>query len=410
MALGSIVLSQLSLRYDRQSGDPILHSVFFYTGSADGARAILSTVATSMIGVGGVVFSMTLVTLSLAAQQFGARTLRALVRARDNQAVLGIFISTFLFCLLFLRQVRSNSDGGEHNHFVPQVSMFIALLFALGGLASLIYFIHRISFVIQAPHIISEAGVELDRAFVARDSARWIQNYDTDALLKMRSGQVIKVLARKTGYLRRIDYEALAVLADSHEAVFEIKIKAGDFIFNGETLLLAFLPKRLDYSYDPVLENDASNAFNFGTQRTQEQDPRFMIGQLLSIALLALSPAINNPIQAILCIYRLAESLRTFAVCPPRGDYLLSPLGRLSVIEHSLTFRELFEASFREIRLNSKTQLTVSLALLDAYKRIGALIESPAIKTTLDEAYLKLSKQTVENFPHESLHLLKLNE
>jgi uncharacterized membrane protein len=125
---------------------------------------------------------------------------------------------------------------------------------------------------------------------------------------------------------------------------------------------------------------------------------------------LALSPAINNPIQAILCIYRLAESLRTFAVCPPRGDYLLSPLGRLSVIEHSLTFRELFEASFREIRLNSKTQLTVSLALLDAYKRIGALIESPAIKTTLDEAYLKLSKQTVENFPHESLHLLKLNE
>jgi uncharacterized membrane protein len=74
-----------------------------------------------MIGVGGVVFSMTIVTLSLAAQHFGARTLRALVRTRDNQAVLGIFVSTFLFCLLFLRQVRTDSDGGSQNRFVPQV-------------------------------------------------------------------------------------------------------------------------------------------------------------------------------------------------------------------------------------------------------------------------------------------------
>ena len=53
-----------------------------------------------MITVTGVVFSITVVTRSLAAQQFGPRLLQNFMRDRGNQAVLGTGIATFLYCLL----------------------------------------------------------------------------------------------------------------------------------------------------------------------------------------------------------------------------------------------------------------------------------------------------------------------
>ena len=47
-----------------------------FTGGAEGASAVLGIVAGSMMTVAGVVFSMTLVALSLASSQLGPRLLR----------------------------------------------------------------------------------------------------------------------------------------------------------------------------------------------------------------------------------------------------------------------------------------------------------------------------------------------
>lgn len=44
---------------------------FFLVSSADSARSILSTISGAMIGVAGTVFSVTLVALTLASNQFG---------------------------------------------------------------------------------------------------------------------------------------------------------------------------------------------------------------------------------------------------------------------------------------------------------------------------------------------------
>lgn len=54
-----------------------------YTGGAEGASLVLGTIAGSMINIAGVVFSMTLVTLSLASSQMGPRLLRNRVARID---------------------------------------------------------------------------------------------------------------------------------------------------------------------------------------------------------------------------------------------------------------------------------------------------------------------------------------
>ncbi|MGH6886529.1 MAG: DUF2254 family protein, partial [Geminicoccales bacterium] len=68
----------------------------FAVGPA-GARAVLATVAGSMITVASLVFSMTLVTLQLASSQPGPRPITRFMRDRINQVVLGTFIATFLY-------------------------------------------------------------------------------------------------------------------------------------------------------------------------------------------------------------------------------------------------------------------------------------------------------------------------
>jgi uncharacterized membrane protein len=58
---------------------------------ADGARLVLSTIAGSMITVASLVFSMTLVALTLAASSIGARLLDNYIASRVNQVALGLF-------------------------------------------------------------------------------------------------------------------------------------------------------------------------------------------------------------------------------------------------------------------------------------------------------------------------------
>lgn len=68
--------------------------------SPEGARALLTTVAGSTITVTGVVFSITIVALTLASTQFGPWMLRNFMRDRGNQLVMGVFIATFIYSLV----------------------------------------------------------------------------------------------------------------------------------------------------------------------------------------------------------------------------------------------------------------------------------------------------------------------
>jgi uncharacterized membrane protein len=71
----------------------------------EGARLVLSSIAGSMMTVASLVFSMTLVTLTLASSQLGPRLITRFMRDRVNQVVLGTFIATFLFALVVLQTV-----------------------------------------------------------------------------------------------------------------------------------------------------------------------------------------------------------------------------------------------------------------------------------------------------------------
>jgi hypothetical protein len=112
------------------------------SGSPDAARQILSSLAGAIITVVGVVFSIMIVTLILASQQFGPRMLRTFIRDRGTQVTLGTFVATFLYAMLTLISIGST--------FVPHLSVTVALALTVIDLGVLIYFIHHIATAIRS--------------------------------------------------------------------------------------------------------------------------------------------------------------------------------------------------------------------------------------------------------------------
>ena len=130
------------------------------TGSADAGREILVAIAAAVITVVGVVFSITIVSLTLASQQFGPRMMRNFVRDFGNQVTLGVFVSTFVYSVLTLVAITNDS----HGTFVPHLSITISEALLLVDLAVLIYFIHHIAKSIQLPEVIAGIARDLLRA------------------------------------------------------------------------------------------------------------------------------------------------------------------------------------------------------------------------------------------------------
>jgi uncharacterized membrane protein len=215
-----------------------------YTGSADGARAMLSAIAGSMITVAGTVFSITIVALQLAASNFGPRLLRNFMHDIGNQVVLGTFIGTFIYYLLGLRTVQG--EGDDYNTFIPQMSVTFALALAIASISLLIYFIPHASTIIQASHVISEVSIDLDRATdrlfpekigrglveSGRQVAEIPANFDEDAY---------PIKETKSGYLQIIDDEKLMQIASEQELIVRLEFRPGKFIVQGSELMMVIL-------------------------------------------------------------------------------------------------------------------------------------------------------------------------
>ena len=127
-----------------------------FDAGAAGARGLLTTVASSMITVAGLVFSITLVALSLTSSQYSSRVIRNFMRDRVNQWELGVFLGIFAYCLVVLRTIREGNEGA----FIPTLAVLVGLILAFIGIAALIHFIHHIATSIQASSIVGTAAQE----------------------------------------------------------------------------------------------------------------------------------------------------------------------------------------------------------------------------------------------------------
>lgn len=367
MAVAATALAFGGVALDESLGEAWVERGWVYAGGPEGARAVLSVVAGSMVTVAGVVFSITIVALSLASSQFGQRLLRNFMRDAANQVVLGAFTATFLYCLLVLRTVRTVDE----DPFVPHLSVTLGVLLAVADLGVLIYFIHHVAVSIRVGHVIADVATDLraalDRLFPgdvagAGDRPREDAPPREEAMSAGDSSDGgTAIVAEASGYVQRIDEQAIVAAAAEHEAFLNLRCRAGRFVVEGTPLAVV----RGGRATDPGLARAVRAAFVLGTERTSAQDPEFAVDQLVEIAVRALSPGINDPFTAVNCLDALAAEL-----CRVAGRRSLSPIlcddgGRPRAATEAVRFGDVVDASFRQIRQAARGNAAVSIRLLE---------------------------------------------
>ena len=365
----------ISTAIDARGYDPEARKLsWIWVGGAEGARNVLSTIASSMITVAGVTFSITIVALAQASSQFGPRLLRTFMRDTGNQIVLGTFLSTYIYCLLVLRVVHDLDE----NRFVPHVSVTIALALSVAGLAVLIYFIHHICDSIQAENLVAMVGRELVAAIQALPEGNGRAETPSGGERRAETGSAFEfaVEAPTSGYLQAADNDALMKIATENGARLDLPRNAGDFITEGLPLVCS------NRELPAETRRAVQKAFKIGRRRTPTQDLDHQAHQLVEIAVRALSPGINDPFTAMACIDWLGAAVAQAMRHDFPAGVIADGEGNARVTFKAPTFEQLLGAALNPIRQHGAIHLSVAIRLLEVFGRLAEQAP-PAVRMSI---------------------------
>lgn len=350
---------------------------YLFAGQASSARELLSTIATAMMTFTGLVFSITILVLQLASQQFSPRVLRTFLEDRATQVAMATFIGTFVYAMALLPEVHSaDAYGGER---VPALSVFLSFVLVMVSVGVFVRYIDAMAHSVRAVHVLLR---------VADDGSRSIERLYPDQiggdevapsrLPEPGTARVVRSDPSRGGVVSAVDAEALYRMAEATGAVVELLPRLGDFVPRGSPLYRVWDgPAELE-------ESELRACVVLSDERTPHQDPAFAFRQLVDIAERALSPGVNDPTTAVQAIDRIQDLLTALSsrAFPPeeRSD----AEGKLRLVLHRPTWDDLVHLAFDEIREYGRASLQVVRRLRQALEALRAEC-SPERQRVLDE-------------------------
>ncbi len=273
-------------------------SGYMFGGGADAAREVLGVIATAMITVTSLTFSLTVITLQLASSQYTPRLLRTFAADRFVQNTLALFLATFVYALTVLRTVRNDDDLGAL--FVPRIAVTLGSLLAMASVLALVLFlghlVRQIRIETMLEHVATEARRTADILLDPADEDHGAHHAPQTPL----SSNVI--CAPSSGFLVGIDEQALLAAAVDTGAVIRIDAHVGAPVTVGVPLAdcwAADLAQRVGSERIDRLRQQVCSALRIGPERTATQDVGYGLRQLTDVVVRALSPGINDPTTAV---------------------------------------------------------------------------------------------------------------
>jgi uncharacterized membrane protein len=387
-----------------------LAATWLLGAGADGAQQVLSSIASGLITVTGVVFSVTIVALQLASSQYTPRLLRNFVADRVNQLVLGVFIGTFTYALLVLGVIQHTGRG--HQPFVPQLAVLVAVILVLVSIGFLIYFINHAVASMRISIILDRVTKQTLEQIASNSAYQGEKLHPYDLVPPpWNMEQAAPVMAANAGYLTAVDARVLFQLGQEHQLTIRMECDVGQFLLPGQMLVTVVPAERLDDHTADIIQR----AFVLGAERTPEQDIEFGIIEIADIAIKALSAAINDPTTAMHCIDRLSQILLALAQANPPPD-LRSADGQAYFIGRHLPFERAVGLAFDQIQHYGASSPTIVNKLLAVLCHLIQLVPLKHRQPLIEQAHglleqaettlaLPFSRREIERLTKE-FHLL----
>ena len=330
-------------------------------GSGEDARNLMSTLLGAVIGMASIVFSITVVSLSLAANAYGPRLIRTFRSSRSTQLVIGTFMMTIVYLLVVLRSVRGDWNTDQ----VPGPAVSVGTLLALVSVLALLVFIHGVATLMVADEVVRRVRKEFDAAI--RKLPRPGEQRRPGALPPDFGELAAGIPLPREGYVQSVDYGEIVEWAERHDAIVRLDFRPGDFVVNGDHKVLIY-PAPTDHA---EATKEIGRFIASGDQRTPTQDLEFATRHLVEMAVRALSPGINDPFTAMAVIDRLRGGLARLCKHELPSSGLLSSSGKLRLWRDETSFSGAVDAAFRQIRQAGTAKPSVLVHMLKAIGELG---------------------------------------
>lgn len=346
------------------------------------AREVLGVVAAATITVAGIAFSISLLVIQQASSQYSPRVVHSLFRDPFNRRVMGLALGTFTYCLMVLRAVRDSvTENGDP--VIPNLSVSVAVLLGIIAILAIVAFIDHNAHTMEVSQILDR--VSSDTA--VQITALWADADQTLAPTEAPdppAGPGHPILFTCSGWIQQVSDEKLLALVDDGGTV-QLETAVGRYAVKG-TPLCTLWPAPDD---PEETGRQAHEAIAVGPVRTMQQDPSYGIRQLADVALIALSPGVNDPTTAQDAIFHLADVLREAMVRDLPQAVERDDRGRTLIHAEAQTHEGLVEVAFDEIRQSAAGLPTVCIYLLEALH----LLERSVTAADLDDRVAPLRRQ-----------------
>jgi uncharacterized membrane protein len=328
---------------------------FLSSISASAAIGIYSAVASGMLTLTGIVFSLTFVMVQFSATAYSPRLVLWVARDPVMSHAIGIFTATFLYALASLAWVDRYGTGR-----VPIVGMGVVTVLLIVSIAMFVALIQRVRMlqVTQMLIFTGDQGREIIETIYPTIDARPCTA--PPDIFEIPCSQTL-FHRGKPRILQAIDIPALLEIACKGECVLEVTAEVGDAVHDSTPIIRVF------GASGPVAEAAVRDAIQLGNERTFEQDPKYAIRLLVDIAIKALSPAVNDPTTAVQALDQIEDLLirlgrRRLEI----GAYRDSG-GKLRLLVAFPAWDDFLRLAFDEIRVYGATSIQVT-------RRMSALL------------------------------------
>lgn len=347
-----ISLSFVMVSIDRKIGFTLDEpGFFFFTVGPDGARGILSSIASTVLSVATMAFSITISVMSTASSSFGPRLVQNFMSDRGNQIVLGTFTGTFLYCLLVMKTVQSGDNSVTDGTFVPHLAVNFSVVLALACVGMLIYFINHIASGIQ----VSIIATTVQNKYLRLINKRFYDDVSKDGAVEIYKAVLpegeysYSVKSQSSGYIVDIERLALAQKIREEDVLIHVLVRPGDHLIEGQNLAVIYSNNSLTEEAQENLARKVRQSYSIGTARTEYDDLRFLQNQIVELGVRALSPGTNDPFTLANSTHELTVGLVKVA----RADHARNAVtvdGVVKVLFTPVEPGELIDSAFNEFR------------------------------------------------------------
>ncbi|MCB0923225.1 MAG: DUF2254 domain-containing protein [Mycobacterium sp.] len=355
---------------------PLWLTPLLFDGDPGSAQTLLDAIASSLITVTSLTFSLTVLTLQLASSQFSPRLLRTFTSDVFVQSTLAIFLATFTYALTVLRAIRSG--GGGEPAFVPRISVTVAFVLGIVSVVGLVLFLAHLARQLRVETMLRD--VHDDAIATLRSATRPLEGAPPQPKPPDPPATAVAITAPKSGFMTSINEAELLSAAIEASAHLMIECYPGCSIIEGVPIGVAWSDSgSLDDAALDRLRSGVSTAITVGHERTAAQDVGYGLRQLTDVANKALSPGINDPTTAIHALSHISAILCQLAGRELGPVTLRDDTGRVRVALRRPNLADVVEVAISQPRRYGSTDPQVMERLFRLLEELAWHVDDEAL-------------------------------